>query len=133
MSEIREDLPRLPVSPQQRKAELAERRGELQRRLLQESGGGAIVFLGCTAIWALAGASGFFWPIWVALVCLLPVLRTGWLLYGPEPDFERAEQQLASYRRWNERHDPLLRRGRDAQSERRDAQRERRDARRGRS
>jgi len=39
------DLPRLPVSPQQRKAELAERRGQLRRRLLQESGGGLAPFV----------------------------------------------------------------------------------------
>jgi hypothetical protein len=128
LTRLGQDLPRLPVSPEQRKADLAARRGELRRRLVQESGGGVIVFVTCTAIWAASGASGSFWPIWVALVCLIPLLRTGWLLYGPDPDYERAEQQLASYRRWNERHDP---RGRsDARRARHEEQRNRRGGRR---
>ena len=36
----RQDLPRLPVSAAQRKAELSERRGELRAQLFQEAGGG---------------------------------------------------------------------------------------------
>jgi len=97
------------VSPAQLQADLDERRGELRRRLAQESGGGVILFALCTGIWVASGASSWFWPIWVALVCLLPVLRTGWLLYGPAPDSERVEQDLARYRQWNDRHQTLLR------------------------
>jgi hypothetical protein len=128
LARVRQDLPRLPLTPAEHKAQLAERRGELQRRLLQEGGGAAIVFGVCSLIWVGSGASGQFWPIWVAIVCLLPLLRTGWLLYGPAPDFERAEQQLASYRAWNRRHDPLLRR--EQRRAQQDAARDRRDARR---
>jgi Domain of unknown function (DUF1707) len=99
----RADLPQLPATPQQRRAELAERRRLLQRRLLQETGGGVAAFAICTAIWLSSGASGQFWPIWVALVVLIPLLRNGWRLYGPAPDFERVEQELARRER-GERH-----------------------------
>src|SRR5690349_2508781 len=72
------DLPKLPVSPAQQKAELAQRRRHLQRRMLQEAGGGISAFVICTVIWLSSGASGQFWPIWVALVVLIPLLRNGW-------------------------------------------------------
>jgi hypothetical protein len=65
---LQADLPKLPATPQQRRAELAERRAVLQRRLLQESGGGLVLFLVCTGVWIASGAHGQFWPIWVALV-----------------------------------------------------------------
>jgi hypothetical protein len=48
--------------------------------MLQEAGGGLGVFALCTAIWAVSGASGQFWPIWVLLVVLIPLLRNGWRL-----------------------------------------------------
>jgi hypothetical protein len=104
LNAIRQDLPRLPVSPAQRKADLAERRGELRAQLLQESGGGVIVFAVCTVLWITGGASGFFWPVFVALVCVLPLIRTGWRLYGPAPDLDRVEADLASMRRRGEQH-----------------------------
>ncbi|MGZ4255967.1 MAG: DUF1707 SHOCT-like domain-containing protein, partial [Solirubrobacteraceae bacterium] len=88
------DLPKLPVSPQQRKAELVERRKQLQRRVIQEAGGGAAAFLVCTGIWAASGAHGQFWPIWVLLVVLIPVLRNSWRLYGPAPELDRVEREL---------------------------------------
>jgi hypothetical protein len=93
------DLPKLPATPAQQKAELAARRGELQRRMLQEAGGGMGVFALCTAVWAVSGASGQFWPIWVLLVCLIPLIRNGWRLYGPAPDLERVERELEARRR----------------------------------
>ena len=97
------------VSDEDRERAVAERRGELHKRIAQEAGGGVIVFAVSTGIWAASGATGSFWPIWIALVCLLPVLRSAWLLYGPAPDFERVEQDLARYRQWNDRHQTLLR------------------------
>ncbi|HEY2652754.1 MAG TPA: DUF1707 domain-containing protein [Solirubrobacteraceae bacterium] len=88
------DLPPLPVSPQQQKAELAARRRQLQRRLIQETGGGVALFFVCVAIWVSDGASGQFWPIWVALITLIPLLRNGWRLYGPAPELDRVEREL---------------------------------------
>jgi hypothetical protein len=105
LAAIRQDLPRLPVSAAQRKAELSERRGELRAQLFQEAGGGVALFVGCTVIWLSAGAHGMFWPIWIALVCLLPLIRSGWRLYGPAPDLERVEQDLANFRGRRERQD----------------------------
>lgn len=88
------DLPRLPVSPQQRKAEIAERRSELQRRLIQEAGGGLAAFIICTLIWVSSGADGTFWPIFVLLIVIIPLVRNGWRLYGPAPDLDRVEREL---------------------------------------
>ena len=93
------DLPRLPASPAQQKAEIAQRRRMLQRRLVQEAGGGSGAFLICTVVWLGSGASGFFWPIFVLLACMIPLYRYGWRLYGPAPDFESVERELESRRR----------------------------------
>jgi hypothetical protein len=92
---VQGDLPKLPPTPAQRRAELSERRSALQRRLLQEAGGGVVVFLICTGIWFASGAHGQFWPIWVALVALVPLVRNGWRLYGPSPELDEVEQDLA--------------------------------------
>jgi Domain of unknown function (DUF1707) len=93
------DLPALPISPRERKAELAQRRGELRRRLLQEAGGGVVVFAVCTAIWLGSGAHGQFWPVWVALVTVLALARSTWRLYGPAPDPDHVERELDSRQR----------------------------------
>ncbi len=96
------DLPKLPASPQQRKAELVGRRRHLQRRLIQETGGGLGLVGVCTLIWISDGASGSFWPIWVALVVLIPLLRNVWRLYGPAPELDRVERELDARRRRGE-------------------------------
>jgi hypothetical protein len=90
------DLPKLPATPTQHKAELAGRRGELQRRLIQETGGAFGLFLICTVIWVASGAHGQFWPIWVAIIPVLVLLRNGWRLYGPDPRFDEVERELES-------------------------------------
>jgi DUF1707 SHOCT-like domain len=91
---LRADLPRLPLSPQERKAALAARRRQLQRRLIQESGGGLAVFAVCVIVWTVSGAQGQFWPIWVAIIVLIPLLRNAWRLYGPAPELDRVEREL---------------------------------------
>jgi hypothetical protein len=96
---IRADLPALPVTRAQQKAELAERRAHLRRRVLQETGGGAGLFALCTAIWAISGAGGQFWPIWVLLVTALALARSVWRLYGPAPELDRVEADLDRHRR----------------------------------
>jgi hypothetical protein len=88
------DLPMLPATPQERKAEIVQRRRHLQRRLLQETGGSLVLFLVCTAVWIASGADGQFWPIWVAVVALIPLLRNGWRLYGPAPEFDGVEAAI---------------------------------------
>jgi hypothetical protein len=110
------DLPRLPASPAQQKAELVARRRMLQRRMLQEAGGGVGAFALCTAIWAASGAHGQFWPAVVLVVCLLPLIRNGWRLYGPSPELDRVERELDARQRKNElrgrAHDGTARRSR---------------------
>jgi Domain of unknown function (DUF1707) len=97
------DLPQLPVSPEQQKAELVARRSQLQRRVIQEAGGGSALFVLCTGIWAASGAQGQFWPIWVLLVVLIPLVRNGWRLYGPDPELDRVERELEQRRMRSQR------------------------------
>ncbi len=98
------DLPPLPVSVKEQRAELAARRRELQRRLLQQSGGGLALFAICTAIWAGDGGSGQFWPVWVLILVVVPLLRNGWRLYGPAPQLDRVEAELERRERQRDRH-----------------------------
>jgi hypothetical protein len=98
------DLPGLPMTPHQRKAELAERRRHLQRRLLQEAGGGLCLFMICVVIWLASGANGQFWPIWVAIIPAITLLRNGWRLYGPAPELDRVERELEAKARMREHH-----------------------------
>ena len=88
------DLPRLPASVKEQKAALTARRRQLQRRLVQETGGGIALFVGCLAIWLIDGAQGEFWPVWVAIIVLIPLIRNTWRLYGPSPQFDRVEREL---------------------------------------
>jgi Domain of unknown function (DUF1707) len=97
--DLQADLPRLPASPQQQRAALAARRRDLRRQVLQESGGGVATFVICTVIWAATGADGSFWPMWVGLVVLVSLVRNGWRLYGPAPELDRVEAELARRRR----------------------------------
>ncbi len=91
---LRADLPALPPSPAQQRAELVQRRRHLQRRLIQQTGGALGVFVLCTVIWAVSGAHGAFWPIWIAIFPLLALLQNGWRLYGPAPELDRVEREL---------------------------------------
>jgi Domain of unknown function (DUF1707) len=93
------DLPKLPATRAEQSAALAERRSQLQRRLLQETGGGLCLLAVCVVIWAASGAHGQFWPIWVLLVVLIPLVRNGWRLYGPAPQLDRVERELEARER----------------------------------
>ncbi len=88
----------LPLSPMVLGAALAKRNATLRRRLVQEAGGGLGVSLVCVAIWAASGGHGSFWPVWVILATLLPVLRNAWRLLGPAPDLESVEGHLNASR-----------------------------------
>jgi hypothetical protein len=100
---IRVDLPALPATPTARRTELAARRSVLGRELVQQTGAALAPFLACTLVWLFAGASGSFWPIWVALVALIPLIRNGWRLYGPAPELDRVADDLAEPRRRHRR------------------------------
>jgi hypothetical protein len=103
LAAVRADLPALPATRGAEMTELRARRSHLQRRLLQQSGGGLALVALCTAIWLIDGARGQFWPVWVMIVVLIPLLRNGWRLYGPAPDLDRVEAELERRERHAER------------------------------
>ena len=96
---LRADLPALPPSVRSDRAELAARRSELGRQLVQQTGAASVPFLVCTLVWLLSGAQSDFWPAWVAIVALIPLVRNGWRLYGPAPELDRVAQDLGERRR----------------------------------
>jgi Domain of unknown function (DUF1707) len=84
----------LPISSATIEQSLKERRHHLRRRLAQEAGGSLTASGVCVAIWLAAGAHGQFWPIWVIVFTLLPIVRDGWALLGPAPDERAVEARL---------------------------------------
>jgi hypothetical protein len=62
---------------------------------LQQTGAAFVPCLVCTLIWLFSGAQGDFWPAWVAIVGVMPLVRNGWRLYGPAPELDRVAQDLA--------------------------------------
>lgn len=111
----------LPVTSHQMAVSHAQRRAQLTRRLIQETGGSLCLFVICTAIWLASGGHGQFWPVWVLLVVLMTVVRSGWALYGPAPDLDAVERRLDARKAEH-----------DSRQERRHDRRERRRIDRGR-
>jgi hypothetical protein len=89
----------LPPTPRQVAQYQKERRAHLTRRMIQQTGGLAAVFVVGTAIWISDGASGQFWPVWVLIILVLSVARNAWALYGPAPDLDAVERDLDRRRR----------------------------------
>jgi Domain of unknown function (DUF1707) len=100
---LRADLPALPPSRATARAELAARRSELSRHLLQQTGYALTPFFVCVAIWLFSGASGGFWPVFLLIPAVLLLVRNGWRLYGPAPELDRAEREIMRHRRGNRR------------------------------
>jgi hypothetical protein len=73
-----EDLPAAPVPRTEDPA-----RALARTRLAHRAGAAAIASLLCVGIWAAAGASGSFWPIWVILLAAVGLAREGWRTLGP--------------------------------------------------
>ena len=96
LAAARADLPALPAST---RAELRARRSNLTREVAQETGYALVPFLICTVVWLLSGANGGFWPAWVALIAVVPLVRNGWRLYGPAPELDRVAADLEEQRR----------------------------------
>jgi uncharacterized protein DUF1707 len=84
----------LPMSLATLEGALAQRKTKLRRRLVQEGGGALGVSAVCVGIWAASGADASFWPVWVILATLLPLVRNAWRLLGPAPDLEAVEAHL---------------------------------------
>ena len=107
----------LPVPSRAVALDPAQRRRQLTRRMIQESGGSLGAFVVCTAIWVASGMNGQFWPVWVLLIFVISVVRNAWALYGPAPDLDAVEAHLDARRdkrleRRSDRHDRRGRRGR---------------------
>ena len=119
----------LPATPEQLALAHRERRAQLVRRTIQETGGSLGAFGVCVVIWVASGASGFFWPLFVALGVIGLLLRNSWDLYGPGADLDAAEARLELRRAHKGGHDKRDARH-DARHAERDARRrERRDRR----
>lgn len=103
LTRVQADLPALPISPAQRRAEMAEYRADLRRQLVQQTGGAFVPFFICVAVWASSGGDGGFWPGFVLIFPLIFLVRNGWALYGPAPDLERVEAELRHQRRGGRR------------------------------
>lgn len=84
----------LPATPEQVALAMRERRSQLVRRTVQQTGGSLGLFVLCTAIWAGSGANGFFWPLFVVIGVVGLLLRNAWDLYGPAADFDAVETRL---------------------------------------
>lgn len=99
---LRRDLPRTP-------AQLAlahrERRAQLMRRTLQQTGGSLGLFVVCTAIFFATGAHGAFWPVWILIVFVISAVRNGWGLFGPDADLDAVEAKLDSHAQRRLEHD----------------------------
>jgi hypothetical protein len=93
---LRHDLPPVPTGSQV--VSRRQRRSDLTKRSLQETGGSAGLFVLCTVIWLASGASGQFWPVWVLLIVVLSLVRNGWALYGPGADLDAVEADLDARR-----------------------------------
>ena len=91
---LRADLPALEAPAAPRSAHV-ERRALLTRQLVQTTGAALAPFLICTLIWLFSGADGSFWPAWLLVIPVIPLVRNGWHLYGPAPDLDRVERELA--------------------------------------
>lgn len=91
LDELRHDL---PLTPEQVALSHRERRAHLTRRMIQETGGSAGVFVICVVVWLGSGANGQFWPLWVLLIVALSAVRNGWALFGPAPDLDAVERDL---------------------------------------
>lgn len=120
---VRADLPPLPPSPAAQKAELVARRGELSRQLVQQTGASLSPFVICTVIWVASGATGFFWPAFLLIVIVLPLVSNGWALYGPSPELERVERHLHRHKHEREAHDQHRERDRAAHERHRNRRR----------
>ena len=78
LTRLLEDLPAAPAPRAEDPA-----RAVARTRLAHRAGAAAIASLLCVGIWAAAGASGSFWPIWVILLATVGLAREGWRTLGP--------------------------------------------------
>jgi hypothetical protein len=95
---LRANLPSLPPPAGAERVQDAARRSAVTRQLLQQAGGALAFFLFCVLVWAFSDPHSDFWPKWALVVGALPLARNLWRLYGPAPEIDRVEADLAARR-----------------------------------
>lgn len=92
---LHRDLPAMPLGQM---LSFRQRRWDLTKRAMQETGGTLGLFFVCTVIWAASGAHGSFWPVWTLVIVAISLVRNGWALYGPDADLDAVEADLDARR-----------------------------------
>ena len=92
---LHRDLPAVPVGAG---LSFRQRRWDLTKRAMQETGGSLGLFFVCTVIWAASGANGSFWPVWTLVIVAISLVRNVWALYGPGADLDAVEADLDARR-----------------------------------
>jgi DUF1707 SHOCT-like domain len=88
----------LPAVAAGRTVSFGQRRWDLTKRAMQETGGSLGLFFVCTVIWAASGANGSFWPVWTLVIVAISLVRNVWALYGPGADLDAVEADLDARR-----------------------------------
>jgi hypothetical protein len=92
LDRLLDDLPG-PPAPR-----VPDRTREVARaHLAHRAGLSVIACLVCVGIWAAAGASGSFWPIWVILLAAVGLARASWRTLGPARGLR--DEELSARRR----------------------------------
>lgn len=92
---LHRDLPAVPLG---QTLSFRQRRWDLTKRAMQETGGSLGLFFVCTLIWAASGANGSFWPVWTLVIVAISLVRNVWALYGPGADLDAFEADLDTRR-----------------------------------
>jgi uncharacterized protein DUF1707 len=92
---LHRDLPAVPFT---QTISFGQRRWDLTKRMMQETGGSLGLFFVCTVIWAASGANGSFWPVWTLVIVAISLVRNVWALYGPGADLDAVEADLDARR-----------------------------------
>jgi hypothetical protein len=96
LDRLLDDLPAAPVARAEDPARKLAR-----ARLIHRAGLSVIACVVCVGIWAAAGASGSFWPIWVILLAAVGLARESWRTLGPAGGL--TDEQLGEHRRGRRR------------------------------
>jgi hypothetical protein len=92
---LHRDLPAVPLG---QALGFRQRRWDLTKQMMQETGGSLGLFFVCTVIWAASGATGSFWPVWTLIIVAIFLARNVWALYGPGADLDAVEADLDARR-----------------------------------
>ena len=78
-------------SPEQAR-ELAIQRLKLKQDFKGIAAAGVLAAIVAVVIWAV-GEGGYFWPAWVMVLGIIPIVVQGWKAYGPANRISEADVQ----------------------------------------